>query len=435
MSLRTLFLLVPCAAVLLPGCSDKVDVDEVSTKGRTLPEMAPISVASNDWPWWRGPARNAQAVGDSYPTEWSSGNSIVWKAKIPGRGHASPTVVGDSVYVATADEARKLQSVLCYDRGTGDLRWRKDLHQGGLGKLNHAHTTFASSTIGSDGQRVFVVFRNEGQIVVSALDSSGDLLWQKTLGGHSTSFGFGSSPVIYKQLVIVTADSESGGFLAALNRKTGDVWWLKKRHAADDYSSAVVGHVAGKDQLLLVGGGRVMGYDPMTGDELWTANAYAGTTCGTIVWKDDVVFVNSGYGGRETVAVKADGSNEVVWKKSGLNFYVPSMLLHEDHIYAVTNSGIAYCLSAADGTVAWQHRLGGNTYASPIFAAGNIYVADRGGKTTVFKANPARFEQVATNRLGNAVNATPVACGGRLYLRVTDRSAGEPQEWLYCIGQ
>eukprot|EP00913_Durusdinium_trenchii_P035246 g32976.t1 len=381
---------------------------------------------------WTG---RRQTVGETYPTKWSAEDNVVWKTKVPGRGHASPTIVGDNVFLATADESRKLQSVVCFDRNTGDLRWRKDVHEGGLGKLDHKDTSFASSTVGCDGHRVFAVFRNDDNIVVTALDLDGKLLWQTKLGGHSTSWGFAASPVIYKKLVIIAADSDGGGFVAAVDRKNGEIWWRKTRHSANVYSSAVVATVAGKDQLLMSGGEKVMGYDPMTGEELWSAEACPGVTCGTMVWQGDLVFAGSGYGGSKTAAVKADGSSGVVWQTGEFNSYVPSMLAHDGHLYMVENGGIAYCVHAASGKVAWKKRIGGSFYASPILAGGNVYITDRRGKITIFKANPKKYEPVASNRLGDAMDATPVACGGKLFLRVVEHSGENRQEMLYCIGK
>ncbi|MCH8828115.1 MAG: PQQ-binding-like beta-propeller repeat protein [Planctomycetes bacterium] len=415
---------------------DQVDPREYFiAKTRSRVSVDDVVRNQGDWPWWRGLNRDGYAVGDSYPLSWSDEKNVIWKTPIPGRGHGSPTVVGDRIFIATAEKSRNIQSVLCYDRETGKRLWRKDVHQGDLGELGDPGSSYASATLACDGMRVFALFRNDGVIYVTALDLEGNQLWKRAVGSHSSNFGFGSSPLIYRELVIIAADSKENGFIAALHRKTGEIWWKKSRHSADSYSSPVVANVAGKDQLFLSGGKRIVSYDPNTGDEIWSRKGCAEVTCGTMVWNESVVFASGGYKGNETIAVKADGSEEIVWRDSGFNFYVPSMILVDKYLYAVDRKGRGYCINADSGKVVWRHRFGGRFYSSPIYAGGQIYVTTRGGKTTVFKPDPNGFRSTSVNRLGDEMDSTIVACGGRLYIRVAVRKSGKRQEMLYCIGK
>ncbi|GAB4134757.1 MAG: PQQ-binding-like beta-propeller repeat protein [Planctomycetaceae bacterium] len=416
------------------SCSKSSDNEEISVGNRKLPPVAAPSFGENDWPWWRGPHRDGRAIGESYPTEWSDTKNVIWKAVIPGRGHSSPTVVGDQIFVATAEKKRRVQTVICFDRNDGSVRWRKDVHQGPLGSMGHRDSSYASATPACDGERIFAVFRHDGQVYVTALSTEGEQLWQKKVGSHDSQWGYAPSPVIHKELVIVAADSDKQGFIAALHRKTGEIWWRKHRPKADAYSSPIVAHVAGKDQLFIPGGKKVVSYDPMTGEENWSVDGCAEVTCGTMVWNDDTVFASGGYNGSETLAIRADGSGKVVWRTSKYDFYVPSMLLHEGHIYSV-DGGVAYCVDASTGDVVKKLRLGGNYYASPILAGGYLYFTSRGGKVTIVNPDPKSFQKVTTNQLGEQAEATPVACGGRLYFRVARTEGGFRKEYLYCIGE
>lgn len=385
--------------------------------------------AANDWPWWRGPARDGKAGGDhSYPTEWSESKNVIWQADVPGHGLASPIVVGKRVFLATADASKQVQSVLCYDRDTGDRLWRKDVHQGKLGSAGHNDNTHASSTPACDGRRVFAVFRKEGRIVVTALSvDKGTQLWRTDVGAHNATHGYGASPVIHKELVIVAADS-SGGFIAALHRKNGKIWWRKNRGRGESYATPVVAHIAGRDQLLLSGGQRVDSYDPMTGNPYWSVKAVSQSACGTIVWKDDVVFASGGYPQKQTVAIKADDSEEVRWK-SREAFYVASMIVAGDRLFGFhERNSTAFVFDTNDGRIVKRLRLSRGYYGSPVLAGGHIYAPGRNG--TVDVLDPQTGRTVASNRLGDGMDSTPTPAGGKLFLRVTHGG----RDVLYCIG-
>jgi outer membrane protein assembly factor BamB len=424
------------AVAALGGCS-KTPIEpsgEVSLDLATVPEAASIEVGPADWPWWRGPNHNGIADSDSAPLRWSETENIVWKASVPGRGHADPTVVGNRVFLPTADEAAQVQSVLCYDRATGDLVWQVDVHQGEFESSVHSKNTQASSTIACDGQRIFAAFLNGRQIWVTALSLDGDRLWQTSAGAFQSTHGYSASPLLYGPLVIVAGDNEGGGFLAALHRETGEVVWRKRRPSVTSFASPVVHHVAGRDQLLICGGDLVVSYDPTSGDQLWSVTGTTKATVGTMVFDGDVVFASGGYPGKETLAIRADGSEQVVWRNNQKS-YVPSLLLHEGYVYQISDDGRAFCWKADTGEEQWRSRLGGNYSASPILAGEAIYVPSEAGETVVFRATPERFELLEKNRLGDAGFASPVICGGQIFLRTADGRGRNRQEYLYCIGE
>jgi hypothetical protein len=402
--------------------------------------LPPQDAPEAEWRTWRGPQGNGHAAeGPEPPTTWSETQNVVWSAPVPGRGHSSPAVVGGRVVLSTADESAQVQSVLAFDRASGKQVWKTDLHRGGFPAKIHAKNTHASPSVVSDGERLFATFFNSESVIVTALDLEGKKLWQTNAGPlkpRQYQHGYGATPAVYKSTVIVAADSDDagGGFLAALDAKTGRPKWRTTRPVKSSFSSPVVAKLAGRDQLLLTGCDVVAAYDPNTGKPLWSAEATTSATAGTMVWSGDLVFGSGGWPKAGTYALRADGSAKVVWRNDQ-KCYEQSMLAHDGHLYAVTDSGVAFCWSAADGGEKWNARVSGKPSASPVLAGGNIYVSDEKGTTTVFRADPKEFKELARNRLGDESLATPSFCGGRIYARVARMSGGRREEFLYCIGK
>jgi len=387
---------------------------------------------ANDWPWWRGPNKNNIANGPA-PTEWSQSKNILWEAPVSGRGHSSPIVVGPHIFLATADEQKKTQSVVCHDRDSGKLRWTTKIHEGGFDGRFHAKNTRASATLASDGERVYGVFYNDGSVWATALALDGQKLWQEKVSGFTSHWGYSASPTVHKSSLIIAADNKGESTLAALDGATGKLRWRTKRPAAPTYASPIVLEVAGRLQLLICGADSVHSYDPDSGEELWSCKGTSTECVGTLVASKDLVFASGGYPKKETLGVRADGSGKVQWRIPQGDF-VPSLLLHEGHLYTVLDNGVACCWNAETGAETWKTRLEGNFSASPILTGDCLYVSSESGVTFVFKANPMKFEPVAENRLGTAVFATPAICGGRIYLRAVQQVGAAKEERLFCIG-
>ncbi len=396
-----------------------------------------IAIERTDWPWWRGPDRNGIAdAGQKPPLKWSETENILWKCPIPGRGHGSPTVVGDQVFLATADHDSEVQSVLCYDRQTGKLLWQKEIHKGGFNNIKgNSKSSLASSTVACDGQRLFINFLNKGAIYTTALDRDGKQLWQKKITDYVLHQGFGSSPAIYQGLVIVSADNKGGtGLIAGLDRATGEVVWTHDRPKFPNYTSPIIMKVAGREQLFLSGCELVTSLDPLTGKKLWEIKGSTTECVTSTVTDGQLIFTSGGYPKNHVSAVQADGSGKVVWENN-TRVYVPSMLAKDGYLYAVLDAGVAMCWKADSGKEIWKGRLGGAFSASPALVGENIFATNESGKTFIFKANPESFELIGENQLGNEVLATPTICGDRIYLRVAIQEKGRRQEMLYCIGK
>ncbi|MBL8795828.1 MAG: PQQ-binding-like beta-propeller repeat protein [Planctomycetia bacterium] len=393
-----------------------------------------FALAPTDWPWWRGPDRNGIAHAQQQPPlQWSATENVVWQSLVPGRGHGSPTVVGDRVFLATADDKQEIQSVLCYQRQSGKLLWQTEVHRGGLEKNGHAKHSHASSTLAGDGSAVFVNFLNRGAIYTTALSIEGKQLWQTKIVDYVMHFGYGSSPALYGGLVIVTADHKGGGLVAALDRGTGKVVWSEQRPRGPNHVSPIILPIAGRDQLMLTGYSLLVSLDPASGKKLWECKGPTSEGVAAAVTDGKHIFVGGVHPTGHIAAIRGDGSGTVAWRVS-TGLYVPSMLVDHGYLYAVTDTGIALCLNAETGEEAWKVRLHGGFSASLVLAGKNIFATNEAGQTTIFKANPEKFELIGKNQLGEGGLATPSICGGRIYMRVAVQQQGRRQEILYCLG-
>jgi len=399
-------------------------------------KLAPIHVdLAQDWPWWRGPSHDGIANPDQHPpVNWSESENIIWKANLPGRSHGSPIVVGDQVVVTAADPERNVQTVLCFNRKTGTQLWETVVHTNGLNVDKNSKSSMASSSAACDGNRFFVNFLNGDSVYMTALDREGEKLWQRKISAYINHQGFGSSPLLYQDLVIGVADNKGGGAIMAMNRATGDIVWQKTRPAKPNYASPVVFNVAGKEQLFLTGCDLVTSLDPATGETLWEVVG-ATTECVTTTITDGRhIFTSGGYPKNHVAAVTIDGSGKVVWENP-TRTYVPSLLTRNGYLYGATDGGIAMCWKSDTGEEVWKGRLGGTFSSSPVMVGDTIYAANEEGQTFVFAASTVKLDLLGTNQLGTSVFSTPAICGSRIYQRVAHDVDGKRQEVLYCIGE
>jgi len=364
---------------------------------------------------------------------WSDSEHVVWKSPVYGRGHGSAIVVGDQVLLQTAEYDREVQSVVCFDRQTGKLRWQTPIHEGGFEKTGNAKSTLANSTPACDGQRIFVNFLHAGAIYTTALDREGHQLWQTKITDYVLHQGFSSSPAVYGPLVIVSADNKGTGALVGLERATGQRVWNRERPQLPNYTSPIILRAAGRDQLFFTGCDLVTSLDPLTGQTHWEIPG-ATTECVTSTVTDGArIFTSGGYPKNHLAAVEADGSGRIDWE-NGSRVYVPSMVIRDGYLYAVLDAGVAQCWKCRTGEEVWKGRLGGTFSSSVVLVGDRLYATNEGGQTFVFKADPAGFELLAENQLGQEVFATPAICGGRIYHRVAIQQNGRRQEMLYCLG-
>ena len=399
----------------------------------TLLSVVCAMATAADWAGWRGPTRDGVApTGETLPLTWSNESNVLWEADVPGRGHGSPCVAGNTIYLATCDEGDGSQAVLAYDRETGRRLWQQQVHAAG-GMRKNERSTAASATVACDGNAVYIAFPNGGRLVATALSLDGKLLWQTPISDYEIHQGYGASPLLYSNLVIISADNKSGGAIAALDRSSGKVVWRVERPATPNYPSPIVHHLFGRDQLIMTGCDKVASYDPENGEVIWEIEGATTECVTTTVTDGERIYSSGGYPRNHVAAIRADGSGTIDWDL-GQRLYVPSMIYHDGHLYAVLDAGIAVCWNSATGEERWKQRLGGTFSASPVLVGDTILVTSEEGISHLFRATPEGFESLGENSLGDQVFASPAVCDGRLYFRVADFEGDVRRERLVCVG-
>lgn len=397
------------------------------------------SVPASDWPWWRGPQRNGMisATPDQDPpVDFADSRSVKWTVDVPGRAHGSACVAGDRVFLPSADETAKTQSIHGFDRATGRLLWTTVVHRDGMTQKSNRKESWASATPACDGERVYMSFVHGDAVFTTALGLDGKQLWQTRISEFVIHQGYGASPAVWEDLVIVAADSKgpAGGAVCGLDRKTGAVVWKKAREAKPNYTSPIILEAAGRTQLFLSGLDKVTSLDPRDGRVLWET-AGATTECVTSTVTDGKrIFTSGGYPKNHVAAILADGSGTVAWE-SKERVYVPSMLVREGHLFAVLDSGVAACWDAATGTEKWKERLGGTFSASPVMVNDRVYAANESGELFVFRVAPDRMELLGRHKIADEIFATPSIADGRIYLRVAFLEGERRAEKLLCLGR
>jgi len=412
------------------------------------------------WPQWRGPSGQGISEEKNLPSEWTSAKNIKWKTAIPGRGHSSPIVWGNRIFVTTAvegelapghkavihyDEGKEFLHpdsigadhkqqfrVLCIDRKTGKVIWDQLAFEGTPYDNRHRKSSFASSTPTTDGQNVYAFFGTEG---LYAYNMNGKLMWKADLGKLGTvGMGTGTSPVLYQNLVIVQCDEESGNasFIVGLDRKTGREVWRTPRKIQVSWCTPLLITTGKRAELITSGTEAVISYDPATGKELWRHKGVESNAIPSPVSTSNLVIVSAGFPAKVAMAITLGGSGDladsVVWKYTKGTAYVPSPILYGDYLYLTSDRGVLTCLDAKTGEVKYEGGrvpIPASFTASPVAFDGKILLTSEDGDTFVVKAGP-KHEIIATNSVGEPVYASPAVAAGNIFIR------GERN--LYCIG-
>jgi len=407
-----------------------------------------IDNASAFWPAWRGPLGTGAAPDANPPVTWSEDENIHWKIRLPGLGHSSPIVWGNAIFVTTAvaygrqldpvpvtapgahDNKRLTQKhrfhVICVDRGSGNILWDKVVadalpHEGG-----HVSGSQASASPVTDGQHVYAHFGSRG---LYALDFDGNIVWSREFGRMQSkhAHGEGSSPALRNEIIVVNWDHEGQSFVEAMAAETGRTLWKQERNEVTSWASPLIVEHEGRHQVVIAGTARIRSYDLLTGDVIWTCGGLSANIVATPVAADGIVVVGSSYEIRSMLAIRLSGAtgditntDQVQWRTRHRTPYVPSMLLTDDAVYFLRHyQGILSrrdLQTGEESTGPW--RLGGlrDIYASPVAAAGRVYIVDLYGRTLVFKyADSPR--QLAWNQLDDEFAATPALVGDQLLLR------------------
>ena len=413
---------------------------------------------SEHWPTWRGPERTGFAPRADPPLQWDGAKNVRWKAALPGRGASTPIVWGDRVFLTTAidtgtqadprdvpkPDARGNPKtmpprtyhefvVLCLDRSTGQVRWRQTAVRAVPHEGHHETHSYAAASPTTDGQRLVISFGSRG---VYCYDLDGALQWKRDLGRMITRYGWGEaiSPALQDDTVVVTWDQEVGSFIVALDARTGATKWKADRDEPTSWATPLIVPFGGSTQVVVNGTNRIRSYDLETGKVIWQCGGMTVNAIPSPVRSGDQVIVMSGYRGSMACAIPLDSAGDVTetkrvaWRHDRGTPYVPSPLLHGNRLYFTqANTGMLTILNAKTGKpLLERERLPSLTslYASPVGAAGRVYFTGRDGTTVVLK-DADKLEVLATNRLGEAVDASPALVGKQLFLRGRDH--------LYCI--
>lgn len=412
-----------------------------------------------NWPKWRGPEGTGVNHSANPPTKWSEQENIRWKVELPGNGSSTPIVWQDRIFLLTAISvekdaaAAKLEPpagrgfrppvpknpykfvVLCVDRATGKTLWQKVAREEVPHEGHHKDHGFASSSPVTDGKHLFVNFGSRG---LYCYDLEGNLKWEKDLGRMQTrnGFGEGASPALHGDTLVITWDHEGEDFIAAFDKKIGDELWRQQREEPTSWATPLIVEHEGKPQVITAATDRVRSYDLATGKGLWNAEGLTTNAIPSPVTADGIVYLMSGYRGNKLLAIRLGGSGDLtdteslLWNYNKRTPYVPSPLLYDNRLYFfASNTGILTCLDVATGKplIDAERVAGlGNVYASPVGAAGRVYLTGRDGTCVVIK-HADSYEVLATNRLDDPIDASPVAVDQELFLR--------GKQHLYCIAE
>lgn len=413
------------------------------------------AASGQDWPSFRGPHASGVADGQDLPADWDAGTgrNIRWYTRIPGRSHASPVIWGDQILVLSAVAQNQKELVLgdeggidtladteeyswrlySIDKHNGDIGWMREAYRGVPRTRRHVKASQANSTPATDGEVIVSIFGSEGMV---AFDMQGNELWRVDLGnldaglyGDPTSqWGHSSSPIIWKDLVLVQVDRHTDSFIAAYNRRTGDEIWKIGRDEKPIWATPTIHESDARTQMIVMGGTWDRGLDPRTGQELWRFARDLEVKTTTPIVAGGLVILSGGYRGKNLQAIRvgaegdvslADGaksSASVAWTSEPGGPYTSTPVAYRDTIYFARNTGVIAALDLATGEEIFRDRVDSTYSASPVASDGKIYLAGEDGVLTVIRAGRT-LEVLARNDMGEPLMASPAISDGTLFVR------------------
>jgi outer membrane protein assembly factor BamB len=429
------------------------------------PLQAEEALDGRHWPQFRGPGGVGVAPvtpGAAIPRAWNE-QTIRWKTAVPGLGHSSPIVWGDRIFLTTAIEGEPIPGaqapvhtfggeefkhpdavgadkehtlqVLALDATNGKILWTRTAFEGRVYDDRHRASSYASPTPVTDGERVYAYFGSEG---VYAYDFDGKPAWSRDIGDiKSVGLGVASSPVLWRDLLLLQADEDSGeaSFIVALDRRTGAEVWRKPRPVQASWTTpTLITGPDGKEQLLTAGNEHLIAYDPANGAEIWRTKGLDSNAIHTPLQAGSTVIFTAGYPKKIVLALELPKQGDLTaaepftWTYDKGTAYVPSNLVYDGHLYLVSDSGLLTCLDAKTGKLIYEGGRPaeqGRYTASPTVVDGAILLISRDGDASFVQPGP-QHEVLASTSLDEPVAASPAVAGGRLYVR------GE--QHLYAIG-
>lgn len=410
---RTLLLIA--AALLVAGAAPRLAGE---------PHMIEVTgEGAKYWPRWRGPSGQGLVTPAKYINWWNPTSNVKWRVQVPGQGNSSPIVWRDRIYLTTSYDRGARLSMLAFDRATGKTLWESPL-PGAQAEYVHQKNGHASATPVTDGQLVYASFGGNG---VAAFDLTGKLAWHTKVASFDNYHGPAGSPILYKDRIFLYQDGNRGSFVAAFDAKTGKRIWETPRNATVGWGTPVVINAGDRDELIVSGQGRVIGYDPQTGQELWTVRGNTFEVIPTPVVGHGLVYCSSGRAG-PTFAIRPGGKGDVtathvVWSTPKGSPFVPSGIVHDGLLYLVNDmQSILTVYDAQTGTLQYQGRMGTaqreGFSASPVVVNNELFFTNDDGETFVVRAG-REFKLMHTNTLGERTLASPALVDGVWYWRTT----------------
>jgi outer membrane protein assembly factor BamB len=425
-----------------------------------IPAIAQKQATKDNWPSFRGQNAAGVADGQNLPDDWDGekGTAIKWKVRIPGLAHSSPVVWGDKVFVTSAISSKDKASfkpglygagdasddksvhqwkVFCLDKKTGKILWDKVAYEGEPKEKRHVKSTYASSSPATDGRYVVAFFGSQG---LYAFDMKGKLAWKKDLGRLDVGaydlpeyeWGTASSPIIYKDLVIVQCDTSKEDFLMGINIKTGETVWKADRNEMPSWATPTIYPGKTRVELITNAPNFIRGNDPDTGKELWKLGDSSNITAPTPIFSGEFIVVASGRRPNAPIFVVRPGasgditlpkgetsSQHVAWTRQKVGSYMPTPLIYQGLLYVLKNEGIFSCFDLATGEEKYQSRIphqGSGFSGSPVASDGKIYLPSEDGDIFIVKAGD-KFELLGKNSIGQLLMATPAISGKMMFVR------------------
>lgn len=399
--------------------------------------LPPLLHGGDNWPQFRGPEGNGHSDSRGLPLEWSESKNVVWKTPIHDRGWSSPVVYGKQIWLTSASKDGRELFVICVDRDSGKIVRDWKLFDVAQPQYAHPFNTHASPTPVIEEGRVYVTFGAAGTACIDT--KTFKVIWERRDIECNHFRGAGSSPILFRNLLLMHFDGSDRQFVVALDKLSGKTVWKTNRSidfqdldqdgkpAAEGdlrkaFSTPHVARINGRWEMISLGAKAAYSYDPFTGKELWRVEERAQHSASTRpVVGDGLIYFPTGFAAGQLFAVRAGGKGlitgtHVAWKVRRGVPNKPSILLVDGLIYMIGDTGIASCVDARTGDQVWQQRIGGEYSASPVYAEGRIWLFSEDGRTTVLR--PGRvFEKLRENRLDEGFLASPAIAGKAFYLR------------------
>jgi outer membrane protein assembly factor BamB len=397
-----------------------------------------LPALADNWPAWRGPAGTGIAAEKNVPLRWSPTENVKWKVELPGPGNSTPIVWEEQVFLTCANEGGKERGLYAYDRQTGNLKWSQVVPYDKPETTHDTNPACSASPV-TDGEQVIAWHGSAG---VYAYDLQGKELWHRDLGSFEHIWGNAASPVIYKQMVLLSCGPGLNTFLIALDKASGEELWRvtppeatseKLDEFRGSWSTPVLHAGENSDEFLLSLPNRLVAFDPTTGAENWSCQGLSKLAYTSPLVGEGVAVAMSGYHG-PALAVKTGGKGNVtethrLWLHTEkIPQRIGSGVIVAGHIYMLNESGVVWCLDLKSGEMKWEERLGtrgGKSWSSISYVDGRLYVLNMGGETIVFEPNPEKLVVLAENPLGELTRSSLAFSNGQVFVRT--------YKHLWCI--